>query len=88
MLERKIESDKNNEKHADWLRDWYIMIEKIIEIMSRVITKCQNDEYYTIIDNFQTNYMSWLFVGYILLLSINKSIFNKRTRKTFRRLFI
>jgi hypothetical protein len=48
--------------------------------MSRVITKCQNNEYYTIIDNFQTNYTSQLFVRYIHI-GINKSIFNKRIRK-------
>ncbi len=44
---------------------------KIIEIMSRIITKCQNDEYYTIIDNFQTNYISRLFIVCIQLGSTN-----------------
>ncbi len=55
-MKKKIKSDKNNEKHAD-LQRWLCMIEKkIIEIMSRVIIKCQTIEDYTIIDNFQTNY--------------------------------
>jgi len=62
MLERKIESDKNNEKHADL--EMVIYDRKIIEIMSRVITKCQNVDYYIIIDNFQTNYTNRLFVVY------------------------
>jgi hypothetical protein len=44
---------------------------KIIEIMSRVITKCQNKDYYTIVDNFQTNPTSRLFVISIVLLSTN-----------------
>jgi hypothetical protein len=44
---------------------------KIIEIMSRVITKCQNDEDYTIRNDFQTNYTSRLFVVYNILVSTN-----------------
>ena len=56
----KIGSDKTNEKHADCAMVMHDR--KIIEIMSRVIRKCQNDEDYTIIDNFQTNYASRLFV--------------------------
>jgi hypothetical protein len=51
---------------------------KIIEIMSRVITKCQNDEDYTIIDNFQTNYTSRLFVVYNILVSTNLYLINEQ----------
>ncbi len=50
---------------------------KIIEIMSRVITKCQNDEDYTIIYNFQTNYTSRLFVVYNRLGSTNWYLINE-----------
>jgi hypothetical protein len=53
------------------------MIEKIIGLMSRVITKCHDDEYYTIFDNFPTNYILKLVVGALtnLYLIAEKKIF-------------
>lgn len=35
---------------------------EIVGIMSRIIIKCQNNGHYTIVDNFQTDYISGLFV--------------------------
>lgn len=53
---------------------------KVIELMSMVITKWQNNDYYTIIDNFQRHYIDQLFVVRILLILI-ALLYNRKERK-------